>query len=374
MAKPSAPEHSTNLPLILFAGCVLVGCAIIMGSKYYGVNPLWSVTGPILVMIAYAAASIAIRRFSVRDDQTGDNLYYMGFLFTLTSLGMSLYLFTQDGGIDEIVRNFGIAVGSTIAGIAGRILFSQMRQDPVDIERSARLELADAARRVRRELDSTVIDLSNFRRTTLQVMNEGYEEVRKHVSDTSEAILTELKNNVERMSEPLTVATDMTQTALLNISKNMGETLDSTTSKLSITNDNFVEQTNNVSKALSKTATKLDKLRTPEEIIEIKLEPVLTKIADAMTQQGELSRSALEANNQALAALASAAAREEAQLNSLSALVQSMNQMMPLLRSIAEQGRVPVVDSGEQSVDLAGRPARQQTGPVPLVRGESATS
>ena len=33
-------------------------------------------------------AQLSLRRFfRLRDDQSGDNLYYMGFLFTLTRLG-----------------------------------------------------------------------------------------------------------------------------------------------------------------------------------------------------------------------------------------------------------------------------------------------
>jgi hypothetical protein len=93
-------------------------------------------------MAAYAATLLLARSAALRDDQAGDNIYYMGFLYTLTSLGVSLYQFGDADSGTAIVRNFGIAVASTIAGVAGRVLFSQMRRDPVEVERSARLELA----------------------------------------------------------------------------------------------------------------------------------------------------------------------------------------------------------------------------------------
>src|ERR1700675_1875280 len=108
-------------------------------------------------MIGYAVL-LGARVFRLRDDQSGDNLYYMGFLFTLTSLAVSLYQFSSDGSAEQIVQNFGIAIGSTIAGITLRIFFNQMRRDPVEVEHTARLELANASRRLRRELDSTVIE------------------------------------------------------------------------------------------------------------------------------------------------------------------------------------------------------------------------
>ena len=62
----------------------------------------------------------------------------------------------------------GSAIGSTITGIGLRVIFNQMRRDPVDVERVMRLELADAARRVRRELDSTVVEFGYHRRSAQQ--------------------------------------------------------------------------------------------------------------------------------------------------------------------------------------------------------------
>ena len=119
-------------------------------------------------MIGYAVLIWLARNLRLRDDQAGDNLYYMGFLFTLTSLGVSLYQFNAARAAEEIVQNFGIAIGSTITGIALRVIFNQMRQDPIEVERTMRLELADAARRVRRELDATVVEFGYIRRISQQ--------------------------------------------------------------------------------------------------------------------------------------------------------------------------------------------------------------
>ena len=68
-------------------------------------------------MLGYALLIYSARALRLRDDQSGDNLYYMGFLFTLTSLGVSLYQFTASRAAEEIVQNFGIAIGSTSMGV-----------------------------------------------------------------------------------------------------------------------------------------------------------------------------------------------------------------------------------------------------------------
>ena len=153
---------------VVFIGIVLAGCAYIVLAKLDGIEQAYVTFVPVATMLGYAALITLARGLRLRDDQSGDNLYYMGFLFTLTSLGVSLYQFSASRAAEEIVQNFGIAIASTIAGIGLRVVFNQMRRDPIEVERMMRLELAEAARRVRRELDSSVVEFGYFRRTAQQ--------------------------------------------------------------------------------------------------------------------------------------------------------------------------------------------------------------
>ena len=222
---------------------VVAGCAYIVSSKLLGFPPLATVLVPVAIMLGYAASAYFSRAIRLRDDQTGDNLYYMGFLFTLTSLGVALYQFHTQGGVENIVQNFGIAITSTITGIALRVFFNQMRRDPVEVERAARLELADAARRVRRELDSTVIELNQFRRASQQALREAYDEIREHVGEA-------------------------------------GNELSAEAGKLS-------GKTDEIAAALATVTEKLKEMHLPEEVIAMKLSPVSKAFAASVEAFGE---------------------------------------------------------------------------------------
>src|SRR5580700_1797773 len=152
--------YSSGMSAAVFTVFVATGSAYIVVSKLGGIGQVYVTFVPVVIMVAYAALIWFARNLRLRDDQAGDNLYYMGFLFTLTSLGVSLYQFSATRAAEEIVQNFGIAIGSTITGIALRVIFNQMRHDPIEVEQAMRLELAEAARRVRRELDATVVEFS----------------------------------------------------------------------------------------------------------------------------------------------------------------------------------------------------------------------
>ena len=184
MARPTSgfinagdAAYSSGISAAVFMLFVAAGSAYIILAKLGGISQIFVTFVPVVIMVSYALLIWLARGLRLRDDQAGDNLYYMGFLFTLTSLGVSLYQFNAARAAEEIVQNFGIAIGSTITGIALRVIFNQMRQDPVEIERMMRLELAESARRVRRELDSTVLEFGYVRRTAHQSATDSFKLV-----------------------------------------------------------------------------------------------------------------------------------------------------------------------------------------------------
>jgi ubiquinone biosynthesis protein UbiJ len=78
---------------------------------------------------------------------------------------------------------------------------NQLRRDPVTAERAARADLADAARRVRRELDAVVLDLAHFRRGTQQAAAESWTALREEMAETARALGEEMQAAARPMAE-----------------------------------------------------------------------------------------------------------------------------------------------------------------------------
>ena len=116
---------------LLFLGFVLVGAAYILWAKLGGVSAVRVIVVPLGLMVLYTLALGLARYFRLRDDQAGDNLYYLGFLYTLTSLGASLWQFSVEAGAEGIVTNFGIAISSTILGVALRVCSIRCAKTPL---------------------------------------------------------------------------------------------------------------------------------------------------------------------------------------------------------------------------------------------------
>jgi hypothetical protein len=273
---------------LLFFAVVIAGAAYIVVSKLDEVRAIFVTLVPVCIMIGYAIVLGFARLFRLRDDQSGDNLYYMGFLFTLTSLAVSLYQFrTDQGAADQIVQNFGIAIASTIAGIALRIFFNQMRRDPVEVEQTARLELADAARKVKRELESTVLEFSYFRRATQQSLAEAVEEINTQLKDANGRIVGQLDEFAARSSKPLDEASKKSGDTIVNLTARISEALDSAISRIAGDVGHLSQATGKMIQSLESIVAKLNALKTPEQIIEIKLNPMIQGLTRAVNNFGK---------------------------------------------------------------------------------------
>ncbi|MBU2956804.1 hypothetical protein Q4511_16095 [Paracoccus sp. 1_MG-2023] len=126
------------------------------------------------VLVCYAFYTYLATELRLDAETIGDNCYYLGFLFTLTSLAVTLYFVIEAPSasradlIPEIIAGFGVALSSTIFGVFLRVLMMQFKVDVERRERRERLELNEASRRFRTELGISLDLIKAFSVESLQ--------------------------------------------------------------------------------------------------------------------------------------------------------------------------------------------------------------
>ena len=195
----------------LFVTLLIVGVALSWIARIFLDGSLGVVNASIIAIIICLFCLIVYVRMVWRDNtelHNPDNLYYMGLLFTLSSLGYSLItLFLlpsntvdQVGRINNLIGSFGIALISTFFGILFRILLLQKldvgttplsesrgqkqsaQQHHAEFKQQRQLahqSLTEAAFKLRQELTQTIADMSVFRRAIVQATNETVQETGK---------------------------------------------------------------------------------------------------------------------------------------------------------------------------------------------------
>jgi hypothetical protein len=136
------------------------GAGGVVGMKLAGLAQwapaLWS--GGII--IGYAASVWAMRSARLEPEQIGDNAYYLGFVLTLCSLAYTLWTLgtveAEAAFIAEVVAGFGVALTSTVVGVAVRVFLMQFRLDLVAREREAQMALGEAMQAFQAEIADVI--------------------------------------------------------------------------------------------------------------------------------------------------------------------------------------------------------------------------
>jgi len=172
----------------LFLGALAIGMIGMFVGAYFK-NPWVMGSVPIFAMLSYVGFSLHTDRVLRHIQSFADSIYFMGFLFTLVSLVVSLRAFSIDDDIDTktIIAAFAIAILTTIIGLGVRIFLVNFSPAIEESEAKAQLKLAASSDELSRQMDhltqSTVGRLSAFN----EVMDEILQSTRKAVQDSTEA-------------------------------------------------------------------------------------------------------------------------------------------------------------------------------------------
>ncbi|MDE2982386.1 MAG: hypothetical protein OXU74_14435 [Gemmatimonadota bacterium] len=143
-----------------------IGCAIILFGNLLGIGAWWLASAVAVCMVIYGIGiQVYIDNSDVPGDVKGDSIYYLGLLFTFAALVAALITFdwgtpgTDGSGTTGSIRNFGIALLTTIVGLAGRVWFTMSQESPGDIADTTRSELEETVSLMKESLDRARDDL-----------------------------------------------------------------------------------------------------------------------------------------------------------------------------------------------------------------------
>jgi hypothetical protein len=243
-----------------FAIASIGGGALLIGLKILGVSQVPVTAAACAIIGGYCLIVSFTPNLRIREDQLGDNCYYLGFLFTLASLAYALYQFGVTGNVEEIVANFGLALGSTIWGILLRVLINQARRDVLETEQDARMALAEAVVRLRTEIDDAVLALGSFCRNVQQAAQE-------QINTSTEQTAKVLNESIAKVGQSSAGVMDRIDAAFLEFREH-AQVLN--------------ESSGATVKSLKTLLSRIDKIDAPSDLVTRRLEPALSVLDESV--------------------------------------------------------------------------------------------
>lgn len=288
-------SDDTQIKIIFFIVYV-IGCLVTVFSSFFSENYI-----PMVILCALMVAYFFVvyqlnikNNLLLRNEQLGDSFYYLGFLFTITALAASLISMNSEEGIqiNVLLKNFGVAIITTLFGLVGRILFSQFRENLDDMNERAEMEVAQSVRNLKTQLDMSI-----------NLLKQQSQTIANNTDQTLKDSSASLRRFMEENNKILQETTEKSKTVIEEFNKRASSISDKL-SEVNIPTDKFKDFENSVSNIVT-TLDNLDKglkdSNAQEEIA--KAADSFKSLSSSISQQSQLLNSEFKDTKDTLQAL-----------------------------------------------------------------------
>ena len=258
---------------VLFSGFFGTGFVLLLVLRLYFDSPTWLTVLILCVLIlAYTWTSWAQHHFL--EERAADNLYYMGFLFTVCTLGVSLIRFStqEDGLINHIVGDLGIGLSTTVLGLFLRVLFLK-RESSEQLEYKVREELVEVAEATIRRIRLTDDIVEEGQIATQQAL----EEMNTSVKAASNKLVANTNLLEKRVSDMINIPPDL-------LSSQLSPALDT------------------ASQSITRFTNQMENIEIPDDLITSRTNQIFARLTETIEEGQIATRQAIDGMNTSLKA------------------------------------------------------------------------
>lgn len=287
-----------NLKNWFIAACIAKALLVFLAVK----NPNLSLSIlalSLIIVLGYAWIGYKWKDESFPIDKVADSCYYLGFIFTITSIiGALVTLNTIENSLSGISALFGAAMVSTLLGIVIRIYLIGFRVNTEDALKNIEDSLLENAQKLTEEIDRSFCELTNFRSKVLETTRESEREIREQVQRAVEyqheqnaTLFAHIAKNVDEIIRANMADIELSTKKLAQLITEHESSARKVTNTLDENIDSFIKNT----------VQKLKRIDLPEDIFSKKLELPLMNLStqtSIITEQAkQISDNFKNANN-----------------------------------------------------------------------------
>jgi len=311
---------------------------------------------PIAAMAAYASVGHRLDPTNASTQQFADSLYYLGFLFTLVALVISLYAFVGESGdsidVDGVVGRFAVALSTTVLGLSARVFLLSFQEEMEDSVRRSEMALAQAAHALRAQLDQisqTMIGQGELMEASFGSALTRTTKSLKKTADTFEAQLQKVTSKLEPASQSFLESTQ-------RASENLGKALTDSSTSLTLQVANAQKT---LEKAVDSLAESIRSQHLPQNALVGAVEEATTHLRSEIENLGSRIASLSSGDSPNLASLrlevgslADALEKAAVELKDVTGISGTLSQISKSLEPLAEHMRVASESVGRQADTL----------------------
>ncbi len=174
---------------------LVLGAFVILGPL-----PPFGGAPAVAVMFGYLLYTKSLARRPTEREVFADSIYYMGFLFTFIALFKSIGPLAayKDLGSQEVIGYLGIALSTTVVGMAVRLMMTHFDQILTAPEEDLRDNVAAMGAQLHDEIKKSITAFSDFRRDAIREMSGLDEKIAEEIVDRLRRVFDDISEQMTK--------------------------------------------------------------------------------------------------------------------------------------------------------------------------------
>ena len=318
---------------------------------------------PLAVMAAYITIGVKRQDRDVTDEKFADSCYYLGFIFTITSIILSLFDLPNIGDrIQDIAVRFGAAMVSTVAGLVVRVYLVSFRPDTSDALKDAEDAVLEAANKFREQLLMAYEKFGDFQAQVTKATESSVEGVNLQIEKLSKDYSLRMEQIFVELNDRNQKAVSSTLAEVQGASERMASAVDGYVDGMKSSLQTLGSKVDNFGEAVT---SRLKTTTFPDDYFASQLAAPIEQLKAASTEVSEQVRAAATGAGEAVTLLSGAirklkskTAQAEEALDTVVALTTAQQSLFDTsAKQLDELGQLGQVLSGVQSAMSASAAA-----------------
>ena len=264
--------------------------SMILVKTIFGQHQLVITAIPVALMGFYFFQLKAGHLEADRPERAGDNIYYLGFLFTLVSLSLALFSFSQNADDkSSLIGDFAIALSTTIAGVLGRVWLGQGTREVDDHEQETKRRIFEITEQFRGDLERSREIMTEFSTVTMQMLEESRDQHHARIENDRENLEDHFKVALTTMSEALSEAALTSANRIKMDLDSLANATSLEVQKFTLSVSDLNEKTDRLANTLGNTLAGFENLPDFSVVVEEKMDAAVRPITASMESIGNLA-------------------------------------------------------------------------------------
>jgi len=191
-----------------FLFCAILGCiSLWLLSVLHVPNP-WPTVSVLLIMLGYWGFAQGKTPELISNKDFADSFYYIGFIFTLAALIVTLLFMEDEPNTEFIVSQFGVALVTTLVGLVGKLYLSlylkdapDRMEDLIDQAEMALSAVEDQSNRYRNVIEQATTNTRTALTTATETLRDTIENLATPMTQPFNDIANEFNNIQSRLRQ-----------------------------------------------------------------------------------------------------------------------------------------------------------------------------